>query len=135
MRKWLVLLALLASPVHAEDLWLTATTVSHHVDRSAHYNERNPGLGLEYRFDQDASVFVSRTLNSYSNWSTYLGVEILPIQVRQFRLGLTMFLATGYPDGTILLAAPAVAWEGDRFGANFLVVPGAYAALQLKVKF
>lgn len=139
-----LLMATTCERAKAEGLWLTAAMKSYHMDRSAHYNEKNYGVGGEYQFNKDIAAVAGEYKNSFGNKSTYYGVLYTPFSAGPFKAGVLAGEISGYilrePRKFGFVAAPMVVWEGERFGANLLFVPplgngtGVFG-LQLKVKF
>lgn len=131
-------------PAHAEGLWLTAAMKSYHMDRSAHYNEKNYGIGLEYQYIKDLAFVAGEYKNSFFNKSTYYGVLYTPFSAGPFKAGVLAGEISGYilrePHRFGFVAAPMIVWEGKCYGANLLFVPplgngtGVFG-LQLKAKF
>ena len=69
--------ALLCAPAHAEweasRLWLNAGFYSAHFDTDQGLRNANPGLGLEYRINEDWSATAGRFINSDNAHSSYVG--------------------------------------------------------------
>lgn len=133
-----------SEPSRADGLWLTAAVRSYHMDRSAHYNEHNYGLGLEYQLNRDIALVAGEYKNSFYNKSTYYGVLYTPFSAGPFKAGVMAGEISGYvlqtPRKYGLIVVPTIVWEGERFGANVIFVPplgngtGVFG-LQLKAKF
>lgn len=127
----------------AEGLWLTAAAKSFHMDRSAHYNEHNYGVGLEYQFNSDLAVVAGEYKNSFFNKSKYFGVLFTPFSAGPFKAGVLAGEITGYilkdPRAYGPVVIPTIVWEGKRVGVNMVFVPpvgngtGVFG-FQLKVK-
>lgn len=139
-----IVLGIISTRVKAEGLWLTMAVKSYHMDRSAGYNEKNYGVGLEYQFNPDISVVAGEYKNSFFNKSTYYGVLYTPFVAGPVKVGILAGEISGYilkdPRAYGPIAVPTIVWEGERFGANLVVVPpmgngtGVFG-LQLKVRF
>ena len=108
-------------------LWLNVGGLSRHFDRDLHYNERNFGLGLEYRDRPDLSYLAGAFRNSVRKTTSYIGVHWQPWTVGPFRVGATVGVMNGYPShakgGAFLALIPMASWEGERYGLNVGVVP------------
>lgn len=133
-------LALASSSTLAADAWVSATTVSYHLDREQRFNERNPGLGIEYGLTENVRAVAGFYKNSISKESVYAGVAWTPLKVEAVSVGLVAGAITGYRISPAPMAVPVLMVEGKRFGANVLFVPPvmkdipATFALQVKIK-
>lgn len=136
--------ALVSEHARADGLWLTAAVKSYHMDRTAHYNEKNYGIGLEYQFNKDIAAVAGEYKNSFYNKSTYYGVLYTPFSAGPFKAGILAGEITGYvlrePRTYGFVAAPMIVWEGERIGVNMVFVPPlgngtGVLGLQLKAKF
>lgn len=122
------------------DTWISATTVSYHLDRSQHFNETNPGLGIEHGITENTAVVAGFYRNSISRESVYAGAAWTPLRAGYLRAGFVAGGITGYKISPAPMLVPAAMLEGKRFGANLLFVPHvmkdvpATFALQIKVK-
>lgn len=145
MRFIPLLMLLFSSASFAGDYWGTATIRSYHVNPLRDdYNEKNFGLGVEYR-DGALLMTAGAYRNSANKNSVYALVGALPIEVGPLKIGGAVGLVNGYPrmnDGGIVPAALGlVALEGERVGMNVAIIPGVKSktpltiALQIKVKF
>lgn len=111
----------------AEGLWLTAAVTSYHMDRGAHYNERNYGVGGEYQFSSDFAIVAGEYKNSFFNKSKYYGVLYTPFSAGPFKAGVLAGEITGYilkdPRAPGPIVVPTIVWEGERLGVNMIFVP------------
>lgn len=139
-------LMLLASiqKCQASELWVNTGGFSKHFEDNGR-NEVNLGLGAEYRFRDNLSVMVGYHKNSLDLRTRYAAVNYQPLNIGPFKIGASIGVMTGYPQknngGGFFAALPLVTYEGNRFGANFGIIPdipsqhveGAFV-LQLKFK-
>jgi hypothetical protein len=144
------LLACAASASFAQEfkpqLWLNPGLFSFHADRNANYREENWGFGAEYRFRRDHAGMAGFYTNSERRQSKYLGYQWRPWHWRHddfdVSAGAAVALIDGYPrqnnGGFFVAPMPMVSIEGQRFGANVILVPnvrnGAAIAVQFKLK-
>lgn len=140
------ILMLLASiqKCQASELWVNTGGFSKHFEDNGR-NEVNLGLGAEYRFRNDLSVMAGYHKNSLKLTTRYIAVNYQPLELGPFKIGASVGVMDGYPmksEGKGFFAVlPMVTYEGNRFGANFGVIPdipsqhveGAFV-LQLKFK-
>lgn len=150
MRAALLLLALAAGHAQAQDfrldpwtrghdVWLSVMTRSYHADRSAGYNERNWGVGIEYGFASDWRVVAGTYENSVFRRSNYAGVHWAPFQW----FGGIAGAVSGYPGYEYRwgpMVAPVLSWERGRAGVNVIALPNfgevsAVVTLQINGKF
>ena len=137
-------LALADTPPAKSSLWLNAGFYSLHFDTQRGLRNPNPGLGLEYRLNEDWSVTAGRFMNSDSAHSNYVGAYYQPWAFAGSKWGVVMGAFNGYPlafnGGWFPAVLPVVSWEGQRYGLNVAFVPPLkdrlYGAVsfQLKVK-
>ncbi|MES2299833.1 MAG: hypothetical protein V4582_22530 [Pseudomonadota bacterium] len=109
------------------ELWLNGGFYSYHFQRDKDLNDRNPGLGLEYRISTVTSATVGRFYNSDRRYSNYAGLYYQPFAIGPVRLGAVLGGFDGYPKmrdgGWFLAAIPAASMEFGRFGMHLAVVP------------
>lgn len=128
--------------------WLNAGGVSYHFDRNKSFNEKNAGLGLEYRINENASVAVGQYKNSVWSDTRYASLAWTPLHYGIARVGVLTGLADGYPNmrhGDVFpLITPFIAIEGRRVGVNLMVIPSIASrkvtidgavVLQFKIRF
>jgi hypothetical protein len=122
--------------------WLVASVASHHYGPGSdkNYEQRNWGLGCEHRLTKNLDFVAGFYRNSVRIDSTYVGVAYAPIRYEMLRLGMVAILVSGYEREPIKAAFPVVSVEGQRLGANLLLVPRTSSnvgaiGLQLKVRF
>ncbi|MBA5604103.1 hypothetical protein H3H36_01845 [Duganella sp. FT3S] len=143
-----------ALPVHADDLfttienkplsevWLNPGFYSYHFQRDKHLNDRNPGIGAEYRFSTVASVTAGRFYNSDRLYSNYAGIYYQPFALGPVRLGAVAGGFNGYPNmrsgGWFLAAIPTLSAEYKSVGVNVAIVPSykdrLYGAISVQLK-
>jgi hypothetical protein len=132
-------LALATLPAYA-DTWVSATTVSYHLDREQRFNERNPGLGIEHGLTENTRAVAGFYKNSIYRESAYVGASWAPLIAGNVRAGVVGGVITGYRISPAPMLVPVLMVEGKRIGANILFVPPvikdvpATFALQLKIK-
>jgi hypothetical protein len=131
-----------ASQEPASRFWITPGAVSYHFKNRDQFNQTHPGLGIEYHFAPDWAVVGGTYKNSNSLWSKYGGVNWTPLRLGPLHLGATAQVANNYKaarDGKpFAFAAPVIALEGERFGANLYVIPtirNVTGAVALQFKF
>ena len=147
MKKATLLIALLC-PVLATagELWGTMMVGSKHLNTDRTYNERNFGLGLEYRLSDDWALVAGRYKNSVYGHSTYLGAAYTPLALSPWlRAGIVAGAVNGYEvnDGNFIpLAGGTLTFRvNDHVGFNLIISPTvkdkhpAVIALQLKARF
>lgn len=131
-----------AKPI--SELWLNAGFLSYHVQTDQGLNNRNFGLGGEYRYSTTSALTAGQFYNSDRQTSHYAGWYWQPLAVGSLRLGAVVGGFDGYPKmrngGWFLAAIPVASFEYKNVGANIAFVPtyqnrlhGA-VSLQLKVK-
>jgi hypothetical protein len=109
------------------ELWLNVGGFSRHFNRQAGHNEKNVGLGLEYRTSPEFSYMAGSYRNSVRKNTTYAAASWQPLSMGSFKLGAALGLMNGYPamnrGGTFFAALPLATWEGRRFGVNLGLIP------------
>lgn len=129
MKKLLALLALCPAFASAGEYWGSVNLFSYHGDTQKKLNERNLGLGIEYHQTEEILYMAGAYNNSHRRTSVYLLAGWRPIEWGPLRMGLVGGLINGYPNhnkGKVIPAAAAlVSWEGERWGANMLIIPAA----------
>lgn len=134
----LLLFSLFNTRADAAETWLTATVASYHHNRERGYNERNFGLGLERKLEENWSAIGGWYRNSYDNTSIYAGTAWMPIHRGYFHFGIAGGAVTGYSHVIGAFAFPTVAVQGKQVGMNIAIVPSlnrpfSVIGLQLKV--
>ena len=126
--------------------WLNPGLFSYHFDRDKDYKETNLGIGGEYLFARNHAAMLGIYSNSEGHRSKYIGYQWRPWhwQVRGFTVspGIGVSLIDGYPNmnskGWFIAPLPLIAIEGEKFGANLVLVPnvkhGGAIAVQFKMK-
>ena len=143
-------LSLLCGAAHADEdtafeanrLWLNAGFYSAHFDTDKGLRNANPGLGFEYRLNNDWSATAGRFINSDSVHSSYVGAYYQPWTVSGLKLGVVGGVFNGYPKafngGWFPAVLPVASWEGGRFGLNVMLVPPLkdrlYGAVSFQLK-
>ncbi|MED5618658.1 hypothetical protein [Ideonella sp. BN130291] len=131
------------------ELWVATGFRSHHTAHASRYNQRNDGLGLEWRWSPQVQFNAGHYRNSVRHGSTYAQVAWTPLDTAlpsDFRVrgGASVGVINGYPKvrhgGYFATLVPVMSLEWQRVGINFLYIPsvgkrvdGAYA-VQLKLR-
>lgn len=110
MKKWIFVLLLVSHPALAGDFRLDVNLASKHFveapDALQEYNERNLGLGLEYRFGTKYHFIAGQYANSINRESYYAGFGRLlksgstEYFWSNYEIGVELGLANGYKDFT-----------------------------------
>ena len=139
--------ALLCAPAHAEfdasRLWLNAGFYSAHFDTNKGLRNANPGLGFEYRMNDDWSATAGRFINSDNAHSSYVGAYYQPWQLGPVKLGVVGGAFNGYPkafnSGWFPAVIPTASMESGHWGLNVALVPPLkdrlYGAVSFQLKF
>jgi hypothetical protein len=130
-------------PQSKSALWINPGMASYHFDQNKNFNGANWGGGLEYRFNTVASITAGRFYNSDREYSNYAGLYYEPVAIGPIKLGAVIGGFSGYPaannGGWFPAVLPALAWEGERVGANVFVIPTVgdrvHGAISLQLKF
>ena len=128
-------------------IWLNAGFLSAHADRSQDYRETNIGIGVELLLAPQHGFFAGNYINSHGTRSRYGMYQWRPLHQQIEYLHLGAGLAAGGIDGYekyhnggwFFGILPMLFLEGDRFGANLLLVPASepahrLVAIQLKIR-
>jgi len=128
-------------------IWLNAGFLSAHADRSKDYREDNFGIGVELLMAPEHGFFAGNYINSDGTRSRYGMYQWRPLQWQIEYLHLSAGFIAGaidgyekYHDGGWFFGLlPMLSLEGDRFGANLLVVPASepehrLVAIQMKIR-
>lgn len=101
--------------------------ISYHSNREREYNERNPGLGIEYRINNEWSLASGFYKNSFSRTTYYAYANWTPINLGPVWFGLAGGAVTGYKnlnDGGVAPAlVPSAEWRYGRFAAMVNYIP------------
>ena len=129
-------------------VWLNPGFYSQHFKSGGPFRSNNLGLGAEVVFSADHAVMGGAFINSDGARSKYGAYWWRPLHWKLGGAGLSAGVVAaaldGYPNyrngGWFVAPIPALAIEGDRVGANLMVVPtiknrvqGAIA-VQVKVR-
>jgi len=128
-------------------VWLNPGFLSYHVNREGDFREDNIGYGAEVLLAPDHGFFAGNFFNSVGSRSTYAMYQWRPLHWRPYGVdmsaGLFAGVMNGYPKyhdgGWFLGALPMLYFEGERFGANFTLIPSLnpdkrVLAIQLKFR-
>ena len=126
----------------ANRLWLNAGFYSAHFDTDKGLRNANPGLGFEYRLNDDWSATAGRFINSDSVHSSYVGAYYQPWTVSGVKLGLVAGAFNGYPKafngGWFPAVLPVATLEQGHWGLNVALVPPLkdrlYGAVSFQLK-
>lgn len=132
-----------ASSSKRSELWLATGFATYHFQSDKNLNGRNPGVGLEYRFDESMAVTAGRFFNSDRQHSRYAGLYYQPWEYKGVRLGAVVGGFDGYPKmrdgGWFLAAIPTATFEYKRVGVNVAVVPTykdrLHGGISIQLKF
>jgi len=139
--------ALAYSPAQADAdtsrLWLNAGFYSAHFDTDKGLRNANPGLGFEYRIDEDWSATAGRFINSDNANASYVGAYYQPWTSAGVKLGVVAGAFNGYPKafngGWFPAVLPVATLESGNFGLNVALVPPMkdrlYGAVSFQLKF
>ena len=78
-------------------LWVNAGFYSAHFDTHKDLRNANPGLGLEYRLNEDWSATVGHFTNSDNAPSNYIGAYYQPWMLGGIKWGVVAGAFNGYP--------------------------------------
>ncbi len=125
------------------EVWIASGFATYHFDSDLDLNGSNPGVGLEYRFHQDAALTMGRFYNSDRQHSRYVGVNYQPWNIGPVRLGAVLAAFDGYPrmhdGGWFLAPVPSVSFEYQRVGVNVAIVPSykerLHGGISVQLKF
>lgn len=130
-------------PNSTSQLWVNPGFYSYHFQKEKGLNNRNFGIGVEYRFSPANSVTLGAFDNSDNRTSHYLGWYWLPVDLGSVRIGAVLGAIDGYPrmldGGWFLAAIPTASIEYRNIGMNLLFMPSfqdrLYGALSFQMKF
>lgn len=125
------------------NVWVQFGGVSYHFDRSQHFNEKNFGIGLEYKLSKDWALTAGQYDNSIRNTSHYAAVEWTPLHAGPVNLGVAGGAIDGYyfnHGGFFPMLLPMATVETKHFGVNAIYVPkmkdiSSVVGLQFKARF
>jgi hypothetical protein len=114
--------------------WADFMIGSHHIHPARHFDDFNPGVGLECSINRQWAAAGGYFRNSLDRPSFYAGALFTPelTDWRWIRLGAIGGIITGYNYGrfgvggdhrTGPLLAPVAITQFGRFGVNFILVP------------
>lgn len=129
--------------LNASRLWLNAGFYSAHFDTDKGLRNANPGLGFEYRLNNDWSATAGRFINSDSAHSSYVGAYYQPWTVSGIKLGVVGGVFNGYPKafegGWFPAVLPVATLEQGLWGLNVALVPPLkdrlYGAVSFQLKY
>jgi len=129
-----------SKPIH--ELWLNPGFYSYHFQKSKGLNNRNFGLGAEYRYSTVSSFTLGVFDNSDRKTSHYAGWYWQPLGAGRLRFGAVVGALDGYPKmlkgGWYFAVIPTASLEYQNIGANLLFIPiyqdRLYGAISLQMK-
>ena len=124
----------LAGELCPKGWWLDVMVASYHIHPYRHFDEFNPGVGIECSITPQWSASFGYFRNSLDRPSFYGGAIYTPEFAHWgwFRMGVMGGIISGYNYGQIGLGqnnrtgpvlAPAVMTRFGRFGVNFILIP------------
>ena len=124
------------------ELWLNPGFYSYHFQRDKGLNNRDFGLGGEYRYSTVSSITLGLFDNSDRRTSHYAGWYWQPVGLGPVRFGAVFGAIDGYPKmlngGWFPAAIPTASIEYKNLGVNLMIVPSyqnrLYGALSLQFK-
>ena len=121
--------------VFADD-WVVVSGVSYHFARNGQ-NERNTGLGREYRLTENNRLGFGAYNNSSNRFAAYLANGYTPYDCLGARCGVIGGLVTGYEQGQkpAILGGFVATLERGSVGGNLIFIPAAGGVLFLQGKF
>jgi hypothetical protein len=127
----------------ANRLWINAGFYSVHFETDKGLRNPNPGVGIEYRVNEDWSATAGRFTNSNNAQSNYVGAYYQPWTLSGAKLGVVAGAFNGYPHafkgGWFPAVIPTASLEGQRWGLNVALVPPLkdrlFGAVSFQLKF
>lgn len=116
----------------AGETWLTVGFTNHVKDKR--YCEVHPGVYREWRW-RDTRAFLGAHQNSRCEASAAAGLAWLPLKHRRFSAGGVAMGLTGYERPVTPVAAPAIAYDERRHGADLVYIPGVLVHLRWRWSF
>lgn len=136
---WIAVLALLPACALAQNWWGSVNLTSLHGHTKKPMNQRNFGLGIEYHRSDELIFLAGAYHNSHRRTSVYALAGWTPLRWGHARFGFTGGLVNGYPnhnDGKVIpVATGLVRIEGERWGANIILIPPALKNTPLTLGF
>lgn len=128
---------------NASRLWVNAGFYSAHFDTDQGLRNANPGIGFEYRLDDQWSATAGRFINSNDAHSSYIGAYYQPWRVGSVKLGVVAGAFNGYPkafdSGWFPAVIPTASLESGHWGLNVALVPPLkdrlYGAVSFQLKY
>lgn len=147
---------LVGAAVHADataedfspQVWLNPGLYSMHFNRNKDFRENNIGFGAEVMLTDDHVLMAGSFINSDRQRSHYGLYQWRPLHWQVYGVKVGAGIAAGafdgypkYKDGGWFPAAlPLLSVEGERFGANFALIPNipnrmsGAVAIQVKLR-
>ena len=123
------------------ELWLNPGFYSYHFQKNKGLNNRNFGLGGEYRYSTVSSFTLGVFDNSDRQISRYAGWYWQPLGLGPVRAGAVVVAIDGYPfwsGGWFIAVIPTASIDFKYIGANLLFIPGykdkLYGSITLQLK-
>ncbi len=132
-----------AQNVEKPSLWVNLGGFSWHFEDRADFNQTHPALGFEYRINDEWAILGGRYKNSVNKKTRYLGAAYTPWSWQDFRFGVAIGAADGYPSLNkgkwFSMLTPVMSYEKGRFGVNLVIIPtiseSVKGALAVQFKF
>lgn len=108
------------------DTWLQVGALSYHQKRDGNYNEKNYGLGILRKLDDDSAFGVGYYKNSIHRDSFYLTYHYTPYEIGPVKLGFQAGLVSGYKalgGAPVPLLVPLASIEGKRAAVDLTCLP------------
>jgi len=123
--------------------WINAGFYTQHFDASAGLQNENPGLGLEWAWDNTYALTAGVFTNSDRQTSHYLGLYAMPLAFAKGRWGVVAGGFDGYPHafhgGWFPAVLPVAKWEGAAWGLHVIYIPTLpdrlYGGLSFQLKY
>lgn len=126
-----------------KDTWLQVGALSYHQNRDGNYNERNYGIGILRRIDDESAFAVGYYKNSIHRDTFYATYHYTPYELGPVKLGMQVGLVSGYKalgGAPVPLLLPLATIEGKRTAVDLTCIPSfggasAVCAAQFRFKF
>jgi hypothetical protein len=124
------------------ELWLNLGFYSYHFQKEKDLNNRDFGLGGEYRFSTVSSVTLGLIDNSKRKTTHYAGWYWQPVGMGKVRLGAVAGAMDGYPNmrngGWFVSVIPTASFEFNNVGLNLMYIPSyqdkIYGSISVQLK-
>jgi hypothetical protein len=128
-----------AQAVDLARTWFNPGFYSFHVERDKNLNNVNTGLGIEVPLSNTYAFTAGVFENSNRATSHYVGLYVMPFEIRPFKAGAVVGGFNGYPNanqgGWFPALIPVIALEGQQLGMNVSFVPTVQDQLHGAISF